>query len=57
MTRILVIEDDPGIADFVRRGLIFNDYEVDVDMTAKMASSLLATARRTCAPRPHDPQN
>ena len=30
MTRILVIEDDPGIADFVRRGLIFNDYEVDV---------------------------
>jgi two-component system response regulator MprA len=30
MTRILVIEDDPGIADFVRRGLLFNDYEVDV---------------------------
>ena len=30
MSRILVIEDDPDIADFVRRGLIYQDYEVDV---------------------------
>ena len=30
MTRILVIEDDRDIADFVRRGLIYKDYEVDV---------------------------
>jgi two-component system response regulator MprA len=30
MTRILVIEDDPDIADFVRRGLIYKDYEVDL---------------------------
>jgi two-component system response regulator MprA len=30
MTRILVVEDDPDIADFVRRGLIYQDYEVDV---------------------------
>jgi len=30
MTRILVIEDDPDIADFVRRGLIYKDYDVDV---------------------------
>ena len=30
MTRILVIEDDPDISDFIRRGLIYKDYEVDV---------------------------
>lgn len=30
MTRILVIEDDEDIADFVRRGLLYKDYEVDV---------------------------
>jgi DNA-binding response OmpR family regulator len=30
MTRILLVEDDPDIADFVRRGLIYKDYEVDV---------------------------
>jgi len=30
MTRILVVEDDPAIADFIRRGLIYQDYEVDV---------------------------
>jgi two-component system response regulator MprA len=30
MTRILLIEDDLDIADFVRRGLIYKDYEVDV---------------------------
>jgi two-component system response regulator MprA len=30
MTRILIIEDDPNIADFIRRGLIYKDYEVDV---------------------------
>ncbi len=28
--RILVIEDDPDIADFIRRGLIYKDYEVEV---------------------------
>lgn len=30
MTRILVVEDDPDIAGFVRRGLIYQEYEVDV---------------------------
>lgn len=30
MTKILVIEDDPDIADFIRRGLIYKDYEVEV---------------------------
>jgi two-component system response regulator MprA len=30
MTRILVIEDDNDIADFIRRGLIFKGYEVEV---------------------------
>jgi len=31
-TRILVVEDEPGIAGFVRRGLHFEGYEVDVVM-------------------------
>jgi two-component system, OmpR family, response regulator MprA len=30
MTKILVVEDDPDIADFIRRGLIYKDYEVEV---------------------------
>jgi len=30
MTRILVIEDDEDIADFIRRGLVYKDYTVDV---------------------------
>ena len=30
MVRVLVVEDDPGIADFIRRGLVYQDYEVDV---------------------------
>jgi two-component system response regulator MprA len=30
MTRILVVEDDPDIADFIRRGLIYKNYDVDV---------------------------
>jgi len=30
MTRILVVEDDLDIADFVRRGLVYKDYQVDV---------------------------
>lgn len=29
-TRILVVEDEPGIAGFVRRGLTFEGYEVEV---------------------------
>lgn len=31
-TRILVVEDEPGIAGFVRRGLHFEGYEVEVVM-------------------------
>src|SRR3990170_3376793 len=30
MTRILVVEDERDIADFIRRGLILKGYEVDV---------------------------
>ncbi len=30
MTRILVVEDEEGIADFIRRGLVLTGYEVDV---------------------------
>lgn len=39
MTRILVIEDDPDIADFVRRGLIYKDYEVDVQIDGEAGLS------------------
>ncbi len=30
MVRVLVVEDDPGIAGFIRRGLIYKDYDVEV---------------------------
>jgi two-component system response regulator MprA len=30
LARVLVVEDDPDIADFIRRGLIYKDYEVEV---------------------------
>jgi len=30
MTRILVIEDDLDIADFIQRGLVYKDYDVEV---------------------------
>ena len=36
-TRILVVEDEPGIAGFVRRGLHFEGYEVDVVMDGPSA--------------------
>jgi DNA-binding response OmpR family regulator len=42
MTRILVIEDDPDISDFIRRGLIYKDYDVD---TAADGEEGLAAAR------------
>lgn len=33
MSRVLVIEDDPGIADVIRRALIYQQYEVDLAHT------------------------
>ncbi len=44
MSRVLVIEDDPGIADVIRRGLIYQDkgFEVDVAHTGTQG---LDTAR------------
>lgn len=42
MTRILVVEDEEGIADFLRRGLILTGYEVDV---APDGESALSRAR------------
>ncbi len=33
MPRVLVVEDEPNIADFVRRGLIYKGFEVDVAHT------------------------
>jgi DNA-binding response OmpR family regulator len=37
MTRVLVVEDEPNIAQFIRRGLIYKGYEVDVAETGEEA--------------------
>lgn len=42
MSRVLVVEDEVNIADFIRRGLIYKGYEVDVAHTGEQA---LASAR------------
>ncbi len=42
MSRVLGIEDDPGIADVIRRALIYQDYEVDL---AHTGAEGLAAAR------------
>ncbi len=39
--RVLVVEDEPGIAGFVRRGLIFEGYGVDVATDGRMALAML----------------
>jgi len=40
-TRILVVEDEPGIAGFVRRGLIFEGYAVEVAQDGRAALAIL----------------
>ena len=40
MARILVVEDEEGIAEFIRRGLILTGYEVDVAHDGEVALSL-----------------
>lgn len=40
MTRILVVEDEEDIADFIRRGLIHKGYEVDVARDGERALDL-----------------
>jgi two-component system response regulator MprA len=40
MARILVVEDDSDIADFIRRGLIYKDYDVDVARDGEEALAL-----------------
>jgi two-component system, OmpR family, response regulator MprA len=40
-TRILVVEDEPGIAGFVRRGLLFEGYAVDVAGDGREALAML----------------
>jgi two-component system response regulator MprA len=42
MARVLVVEDEPNIADFIRRGLVYKGYEVDVAASGEEA---LETAR------------
>ena len=44
-TRILVVEDEPSIAGFVRRGLHFEGYDVDVVPDGPGASAASAKAR------------
>jgi two-component system response regulator MprA len=39
--RVLVVEDEPGIAGFVRRGLLFEGYAVDVATEGRAALSAL----------------
>ncbi len=43
--RILVVEDEPGIAGFVRRGLIYEGFDVAVVADGKAALRTLADAR------------
>lgn len=40
MARVLVVEDEPNIADFIRRGLIYKGYEVDVAHSGESALEL-----------------
>jgi two-component system, OmpR family, response regulator MprA len=40
-TRVLVVEDEPGIAGFVRRGLLFEGYAVDVAVDGREALTAL----------------
>src|SRR5688500_15455729 len=42
--RILVVEDEPGIAGFVRRGLIFEGYAVDVAGDGRSALAAIRDA-------------
>src|SRR3990170_3053370 len=42
MTRVLVVEDEQNIADFIRRGLVYKGYDVDV---ARSGEDALETAR------------
>src|SRR5680860_1635876 len=39
--RLLVVEDEPSISGFVRRGLIFEGYEVEVADTGRIALEVL----------------
>ncbi len=43
MTRVLVVEDEPNIAGFIQRGLIYKGYDVDVAASGEEA---LETAQR-----------
>lgn len=40
MPQVLVVEDEPNIADFIRRGLIYKGYEVDVAHSGEQALDL-----------------
>ena len=40
MTRILVIEDEADIAQFIKRGLLYKGYEVDIALSGEQALSM-----------------
>ena len=40
MTRILVIEDEADIAQFIKRGLLYKGYEVDIALSGEQALSI-----------------
>jgi len=40
MTRLLVVEDEPNIAEFIRRGLVYKGYEIEVAGTGEEALDL-----------------
>lgn len=40
-TRVLVVEDEPGIAGFVRRGLLFEGFNVDVAADGRSALAVI----------------
>src|SRR3990172_10270182 len=40
MPRVLVVEDEPNISDVIRRGLIFQKFEVDVAYSGAQALEL-----------------
>jgi len=44
--RILVVDDDPGVRESLRRSLIFNGYEVELAEDGQRALSSIALRRR-----------
>jgi DNA-binding response OmpR family regulator len=48
--RILVVEDDPRMADLLRRGLIFEGYQVEQAGDGETALPMAWKSAAVCAP-------